>query len=290
MKKTSLLCAATAATLLAAPAGALAKGTVIAGPVKAKGYKLSLTATDGGSKDSLIVSAVKSAGGSQQTHSWTFDGPKVTVKGASASIKGSLGRYGAINAKVRTTSGAKGAVPPGCVGTPGSARKGTLTGKTKLVLDSTFFKTVKPKNVKAQVIKAGKLECAATGGGTDGNGLMLTSTADSADGTLTVSVAKTGKHVTQTVMRSDDPAATAPASVLHVVTAGTGESGLHAAADLQNASAPAAGPFLLGQLAFAGTPMGDMATGTISGDFAAKFDSIGQQRLPEGTDAILMQH
>jgi hypothetical protein len=289
MKKTSLLCAATAATLLAAPAGALAKGTVVAGPVKVKGYSLTLTAMDGG-RDSLLISAVKSAGGSQQSHSWTFGGPKVTVKGGSATIKGSLGRYGSINAKVHATKSAKGAVPPGCVGTPGSARKGTLTGKTKLVLDATFFKTVKPKHVKAQVIKAGKLECAATGGGTDGKGLMLSSTAEGADGTLTVSVAKTGSRVTQTVMRSDDPAATAPASVFHIITAGTGESGLHAASDLQNASAPAAGPFLLGQLAFAGTPMGDMATGTISGDFAAKFDSIGQQRLPEGTDAILMQH
>ena len=78
--------------------------------------------------------------------------------------------------------------------------------------------------------------------------------------------------------------------MLHVITAGTGASGLHASPDLQNASAPAAGPFLLGQLAFAGTSMGEMATGTISGDFAAKFDSIGQQWLPEGTDAILMQH
>jgi hypothetical protein len=289
MKKTSLLCAATAASLLAAPAGALAKGTVIAGPVKVKGYSLTLTAMDGG-RDSLLVNAVKSGGGSSQSHSWTFDGPKVTVKGASATIKGSLGRYGSINAKVRTTKSAKGIVPPGCTGTPGSARKGTMAGKTKLVLDSTFFKTVKPKNVKAQLIKAGKLECAATGGGTDSKGLMLSSTADSPDGTLTVSVSKTGSRVTQTVMRTDDPAVTAPASVFHLITANTGDAGLHAAADLQNASAPAAGPFLLGQLAFAGTPMGEMATGTISGDFAAKFDSIGQQWLPEGTDAILMRH
>jgi hypothetical protein len=289
MKKTSLLCAATAASLLAAPAGALAKGTVTAGPIKAKGYSITLTAMDGG-RDSLLVNAVKSAGGSQQLHSWTFSGPKVTVKGGSATIKGSLGRYGSINAKVRTTKSAKGTLPPGCTGTPGSARKGTLAGKTKLVLDSTFFKTVKPKNVKAQIIKAGKLECAATGGGTNGKGLMLSGTADSADGTLTVSVVKAGSRVTQTVMRSDDPAATAPASVFHMITANTGESGLHAASDLQNASAPAAGPFLLGQLAFAGEPMGSMATGTISGDFAAKFDSIGQQQLPEGTDAILMQH
>ena len=288
MKKTSLLCAATAATLLAAPAGALAKGTVIAGPVKAKGYSLTLTATDSGT-DSLLVSAVRSAGGSQQSHSWSFTGATVTVKGAAATIKGSLGRYGSINAKVRATRSGKGVLPSGCVGKPGSVRTGTLAGKTKLVLDSTFFKTVKPKHVKAQIIKAGKLECSATGGAGDGKGLMLSSTAESAEGTLTVSVVKSGSHVTQTVMRSDDPAATAPASVFHVITASTGESGLHAADDLQNASAPAAGPFLLGQLAFAGAPMGQMATGTISGDFAAKFDSIGQQWLPDGNDAILMR-
>ena len=288
MKKTSLLCAATAATLLAAPAGALAKGTVIAGPMKVKGYSLSLTATDGAS-DSLIVSALKKSGGSQQMHSWSFTGTKVTVKGSSATIKGSLGRYGSINAKVKATGSAKGVVPPGCTGTAGSVRKGALAGKTKLVLDSTFFKTVKPKGLKAQILKAGKLNCGG-GGSTDSHGLILTSSAEGADGTLTVSVVKTGSKVSQTVTRMDTATATAPASVFHMITATTGEDGLHAAPDLQNASAPAAGPFLLGQLAFAGEPLGTMATGTISGDFAAKFDSIGQQWLPEGTDAILMQH
>jgi hypothetical protein len=288
MHRSSLLCAATAATaLLVAPAGALAAGTVIAGPVKVKGYALTITATDAAT-DSLSVTAVKSAGGSQQLHSWTFKGAKVTLKGATATIKGSLGRYGAINAKVRGAGKVKGRVPAGCTGNPGSARKGTLAGKTKLVLDSTFFKTVKPKAVKAQILKAGKLECGG-GGSTDSKGLMLMSSVDGPDGMLSVSVVKTGPHVTQTVTRMDPAASTAPASVLHMITAATGESGLHASSDLQNASAPAAGPFLLGQLAFAGTPMGTMSTGTISGDFAAKFDSIGQQWLPEGNDAMLMQ-
>lgn len=287
MNKTSLLCAATAATLLAAPAGAFAKGTVIAGPLKAKGYNLTITATDG-SSDSLAVTAVKTQGTGTQMHSWSFSGAKVAVNGATATIKGNLGRYGKIKAKLRTTGKTRGVVPKGCTGNPGSARKGTLTGATKLVLDSTFFKTVKPKAVKAQILKAGKLDCAP---GTPGStsGLILTSTADTADGTLMVSVVKTGSTVTQTVMRSDDPAKTAPASVFHLITGRAGEAGLHAAPDLQNASAPAAGPFLLGQLAFAGEPMGTMATGQITGDFAAKFDSIGQQALPDENDAILMQ-
>jgi hypothetical protein len=290
MNRTSLLCAVSAASaLLVAPASALAAGSVIAGPVKAKGYTLTITATDAGAADSLSVTAVKRAGGSQQLHSWSFTGAKVTIKGATATIKGSLGRYGAINAKVKGAGKVKGIVPAGCTGTAGSASKGTLVGKTKLVLDSTFFKTVKPKSVKAQIIRAGKLDCTTGGGGSTGqHGLMLMSTLQNDAGTLSVSVNKAGSKVTQTVMRTDAPATAAPASVFHMISATTGESGLNAAPDLQNASAPATGPFLTGQLAFAGTPMGTMATGTVSGDFAAKFDSIGEQRLPEGTDGMLI--
>lgn len=289
MLKTPILCVATAA-LLIAPAAASAKGTVTAGPIKAKGYGLTITATDGGARDSLSITALKTAGRSQQMHAWTFrNGIKVAVSGGKATIKGSLGRYGKIDARVASAGRSR----RGACGS--TYRSGTLTGRTKLVLDTTFFHTVKPKSVPARVITPARKSCpAGDGGGGQGggetptpqHGLMLSSTA----GPLTISVVKTGSHVTQTVMRNDPAADTAPAEVFHSITASTGPAGLHAAPDLQSASAPATGAFLLGQLAFAGTPMGDMATGTISGDYAAKFDSIGQQWLPEGTEAILMRH
>jgi hypothetical protein len=293
MTRTSLLAASAAATaLLAAPGAALASGTVTAGPIKAKGYTLTLTAGDNGANDYLAVSAFRSSGGSYQMHSWTFRGAKVAVKGATATIKGNLGRYGKLDAKVRTSGGPiKGSVPAGCKGKPGSARRGLLTGN-KLVLDTTFFRTLKLAHVKAQIVKAGKIDCSGPGSGGSGGGsagsLMLMSSVAGADGQLTFSVLKTGSTVQQIVSRSDAAAATAPATVVHMISARTGASGLTAASDLSSATAPAAGPFLTGTFAFAGTPMGTMATGSASGGFAARFDSIGTQALPDGTDAMLM--
>jgi hypothetical protein len=289
MNRYSMAAGLAAVAALAVPTAAQAAGTLVAGPVKAKGYAVTITATDG-SSDTMSVNAVKRSGGSLQMHSWSFStGVKVTIKGAKATLKGSLGRYGKIDARVSAGRKAAGTVPAGCTGKPGSARKGKLTGRTKLVLDTTFFKTLAPKSMPAQLLKAGTLDCSGGGGKTPEGGLTLMSSADDAAGQLMVNVAKVGEKVTQTVMRMDAAAATAPASVMHMITASTGASGLNAASDLSQASAPAAGPFLTGQLAFAGEPMGTMAMGTMTGDFAAKFDSIGTQRLPEDNDAMLMR-
>jgi hypothetical protein len=71
--------------------------------------------------------------------------------------------------------------------------------------------------------------------------------------------------------------------------ANTGASGLDAAGDNSTAKVTGAGPFLGGTLSFDGEPMGSMASGTVSGDLVAKFDSIGSQSLPAGNDAMLMQ-
>lgn len=290
-RNSSMLVAALAATgLLTLPAGALAAGTVIAGPVKVKGYSVSLTATDAKAGDGLSVFAVKSSGGSQQTHSWSFKGVAVTVKGSRAAIKGNLGAYGKVNAKVVAPRKVKGVAPPGCKGTAGTVRKGTMNGATKLVLDSSFFRTVAPKGLPAQIAQAGKLDCSGAGGGTGGGsaaGLMLMSSATTAGGQLMVNIVKQGTKVSQTVMRTDKPAG--GASVFHMISAKAGGSGLAAAGDLGSATAAAAGPFLSGTLSFTGEPMGTMASGTISGDFAARFDSIGTQSLPAGNDGMLMQ-
>ena len=291
-RNSSMLVAALAATgLLTLPAGALAAGTVIAGPVKVKGYSVSLTATDAKAGDGLSVFAVKSSGGSQQMHSWSFTGVAVTVKGSKATIKGDLGAYGKVNAKVVASRKVKGAVPPGCKGTAGTVRKGTMKGATKLVLDASFFRTFAPKKLPAQIAQAGKLDCSGAGGGTGGggpaSGLMLMSSATTAGGQLMVNIVKQGTTISQTVMRTDKPAN--GASVFHMISARAGASGLAAAGDLGSATAAAAGPFLSGTLSFTGEPMGTMASGTIAGDFVARFDSIGAQSLPAGNDGMLMQ-
>lgn len=293
MSRTTLLIAAAAATgVLAAPTAAMAAGTVVAGPFKAKGYTLNVTASDG-SSDSLSVMASKKKGATQQIHMWSFENPKVTVKGSKATLKGSFGSFGTINAKVNATKKAKGKVPAGCTGKPGSVRSGKMTGKTRLVLDSSYFKTVKPKSIPGQILKAGKLDCSGAGGGGNGSGggtaggTSLTSTVSDATGQLMVSMSKTGSKVTQTVMRM--PTAKPGASVSHMIIGTTGADGLNASDDLSSATAKAAGGYLTGALSFAGESMGTMATGTVSGNFAAAFDSIGTQRLPEGNDGILMR-
>jgi hypothetical protein len=290
--RSPILLAAVAATsvVLAAPAMASAAGSsVVAGPLKVKGYTLTLSATDGGASDSFAVSAIKTSGQSSQMHTWSFSsGVDVKIGSGKATIKGSLGKYGSVNATVNAGRAGKGAVPKGCTGTTGSTRLGTLGGATKLVLDTTFFKTVNVKKAKAQIVSGGTLKCSG-GPSTATKGLMLTHSAEGPDGTTMLSIMKDGGKVTQMAMRTDTASATAPASVLHMITATTGASGLDAAGDLSTAKAAAAGPFFSGSLSFSGTPSGGMATGTLSGDFTAKFDSIPAFTPAAGADAMLMQ-
>jgi hypothetical protein len=59
---------------------------------------------------------------------------------------------------------------------------------------------------------------------------------------------------------------------------------------MTSATAKAAGAFLAGSLSFTGEPRGSMSMGTLSGDFAAKFDSIGTLPVAAGgPDAMLRQ-
>lgn len=288
MNRISTLFAAAAATgLLAAPATALAAdSSIVAGPLKVKGYDVSITATDSGASDSFGIMAIKKSGKSTQMHMWSFTGVAVSVKGAKATIKGSLGAFGKVDAKISAGAKARTGVPAGCTGSGGSARKGTMTGKSKFALDKTFFKTVAPKALKAQIIQGGKLDCTGSKTPTSTSGLTLMSSTTGGD-SLMVSITKQGGKVFQQVMRNDAPAGSA--SVMHMINAETGASGLEAAGDLSTAKAAGVSPFLTGTLSFEGEPMSGMASGTVSGDFAAKFDSIGTQKLPEGNDAMLME-
>jgi hypothetical protein len=284
--------AATAAAVLAVPALASAASvpTLVAGPFKAKGYTITLTATDGGAADTFGVDATKTAGGSTQMHAWSFgSGVKVSIKGGKATIKGRLGRYGQVDATLNAGGPKRGTLPKGCKGTAGTSRAGTLTGKATLSLDTTFFKTQKPKRLKAQILTGGDLTCGATQPDA-AKGLMLSLPGDGAAGSTMVTVSKAAGRVSQMAMSNEDQAATAPASVFHMIMATTGASGLDAAADLTTAKAPAAGPFLSGTLSFAGEAAGaTMASGTASGDFTAKFDVIKPFTVPAGATAMLMQ-
>ena len=95
--------------------------------------------------------------------------------------------------------------------------------------------------------------------------------------------------VTQQAMRMDDEAATAPASIMHAISAPGAAAAFSPSADLGSATGAGASPFFSGAFTFAGEPMGTMSMGTLSGDLAARFDSIGTQAIAAGgPDAMLM--
>lgn len=286
-----LAAAGAAAALLATPALASAASvpTVVAGPLKAKGYNITLTATDGGAADTFGIDATKVSGGSTQMHSWSFgSGVKVSIKGGKATIKGSLGKYGKVNATLKAGGATKGALPKGCTGTAGTTRAGTLAGTSSFTLDSTFFRTVKPKALKGQILVGGDITCGVKQP-QGGKGLTLSLPGDGAADSTMVTVSEADGQVSQMAMNSEDQAATAPATVFHMIMAKAPASGLDTAADLTTAKAAAAGPFLSGTLSFAGEAAGaTMASGTASGDFTAKFDVIKPFTVPAGATAMLM--
>jgi hypothetical protein len=293
MHRRFTICASMAvAAVVAAPAApAIAAGTVVGGPVKLKGYSMSVVASDAATGDRFSVSAVRTSGKSQQSHSWSFPGVAVSIQGAKATIKGSLGRYGAVDLKAKTGAATKGLVPKGCTGKAGKTRRGTLSGKLKAVLDATFFKTFAPKKMPAAISTASTLKCTGQGNPTF-KGLLLTSSLAgpaAGGGSLQLTIARVGNRVQQTMFRTEDATVTAPANVFHVISATTGAAGLTAAADLSSATAAAASPFLSGSLSFAGAPSATTSSGKITGDFTGRFDSIGAQSLPSGTSALLLK-
>ena len=180
-----------------------------------------------------------------------------------------------MNLKLSGARAAKGSVPAGCTGNPGTTRRGTLTGSFKLVADSGYFRTVSARSLRGTASVGGSIRCdGATSGvpsaGTGAAGgpmLMLTKS----DGGAMFTFSATAKA--QSAMVMDDAATTAPAQIMHMISAdGPG---------LKGTSVPGISPFIGGTGAFSGD-----VSGTLGGDLTAKFDSIGPVRV-EG-DATLM--
>jgi hypothetical protein len=284
----SLAALAAGAAVLAVPAVASASGpTVVAGPIKAKGYKLTLTATNG----SLGLMLDRASGRAHQMHSYSFS-QGVKVKASkdlrTATVKASLGRYGAVKLKLTGAAALKrGKVPAGCTGSAGKGRAGTLRGKLSFAADGgSYFGTIKAKSLKGQVLKAGKLSCSGgTTGGDQAKGTVLSRIRQTPAGMVMLSVVRSGGAVTQQVMRTDDAASSAPASVFHMITAPASAGSFTTETDLSSARVTGASPFLSGTLAFtADSVFSGIATGTASGDLAARFDSIGALSLTEGSE------
>jgi hypothetical protein len=275
---------AAGAAILALPAAASAAGpTVVAGPVKVKDYKMTVVASGG----SLSVSLNRTAGKATQTHLYsTAQGVKVKIPGslASGSVKAPLGPLGSVALQLRATGPLRSSgVPKGCTGTGGRSRAGVLTGKLSLKADGgRYFGTIKAKSMKAQVIKGGTLDCTPSGTpGKTPHATTLTRAQTNGSEMTTFSAVKQAGKVTQSAMRMDDPAATAPVQVMHLISAPGGA--FDVASDLSSASVTGSGPFLGGSLAFTSdSAYGSGAVGSATGDLVARFDPIGNVSLTAG--------
>jgi hypothetical protein len=273
--------AALAAAALAIPATAQAETTLIAGPLKVRDYQMQVLGTDA-AKDSVTIMFSRPSGASNQMHMYTFaDGATVTP----TSISASLGRYGSIKLRLGGARAAKGAVPAGCTGTPGTTKTGMLSGALRFAAGDSYFKTVTASKLKGTAMSGGSLRCESERGGRGGAGagaqeqtLMVTQM-DGAAMTLFTATAQG-----QTAMRSDDPAATAPASVMHMISA-EGD-GLQVSGGGAAATVPAIGPFLGGTATFTGEPYPGGAFGELGGNLVAHFDVIGDVAF--SGDATLM--
>lgn len=287
MKKTSMFL--TSALLLAVPASASAATTISAGPLKLRnGYQGHIIAIDNGKKDSLTVSVATTKKKGMQSHSWSFsEGINVT----STSIRGSLGKYGRVNLRLRNAKTlTKRKLSKGCTGKIGKSRYGQLTGTFSLKADSNFFKTIKSKRLTAMVIGANsKIKCTGTGtgdaGGGDGTGVgntgpMLTLHRTDDAGSLFFRATPSD----QMAMITEPAEKTKPASVTHMAT------GVGTGLILQGGGAQVPGlkQFITGSGTFTGLPgsSGPVIAGVLSGNLAVPFDSFGRVAL-EG-DATLM--
>ncbi len=260
-----LLTGAALAAVLAIPAAAQADTTLMAGPLKVRDYRMTIVGNDG-ARDSLTVMFHRAAGRASQMHTYAFtQGVKVTP----TSIAGSLGRYGAVRLKLAGARAGKAAVPAGCTGSPGTTKRGTMTGSFKLVADTTYFRTVTARKLAGSASSGGELTCSANEGGAAAGGPMLMLNRQDGGAMTMLMARKDG----QTVMRTEDPAATAPAAIAHMITAEG--AALQHAGDFSSATVTGLSPFLTGSGAFAGQSYGTGAFGTLSGDLTARFDSVG---------------
>jgi hypothetical protein len=161
------------AALAASPAAASAAGTVSGGPVRAAGgQSVTLHAVDA-RKDTLTIALDRGTAANGETEVLMFTtGVRVTVGRGSAAIKGTLGRRGSVDLRLRNVRSERGAkLPEGCTGSKGITHSGRLEGKLRLRLANG--KTVTIRSFPASTYVGGNLRCdrdrTPTGDGGDGS-------------------------------------------------------------------------------------------------------------------------
>lgn len=174
--KLRTLIAVVAAAAAVLPATAGAAGTVDGGPVKvAGGHTVMLHATDAKQDRLTIVVGRGTVANGQDDIVAVERGVRVTVRGGSATIKGSLGTRGKVDLRLqgaRKDSGRK--LPKGCTGTPKATYGGRLVGLLELRLPNGKKVRIRSLPASSQV-GGGPIECPdrddrRKGDGGDGDG------------------------------------------------------------------------------------------------------------------------
>jgi hypothetical protein len=278
--KSRLIAVGAVAAALTLPAAASAAGTISGGPAKAGGYDVSLTATDG-KKDSLtiILERGTQARGENVVLSFTR-GVKVTVRGSTATIKGTLGSHGSVDLRLQGAGAArKGKLPKGCTGSPGTSRTGRLVGKLRLRLPEGRFVTIRSLPGSSNI--GADLECRSTddrpggdgeGGNGDGDGEpRLMASGDSEGVTFSFMAQKRSLTLSRITPPQRDRGTTV--SVVNSVHA-TGSNLLKVAGGGSSATVSAAGAFTGTGLFNATMNTGSMAMGPLTGNMRVKLAGV----------------
>ncbi len=281
--------AATLFAVISAGAAQAAPAALNAGPVKVHGYQMLMSTSQQAGSLSLQVSLVRTTRSSTQQHTYTFPLKPGTLKTAgnlgSATLKtGQLGGFGSIT--MRLVHAGKLTKVKTC-GVTAQARRGTLSGSLRLVLDKTFFRTVSVKAMPATVSRSGGSGSCQTGQQPTkpaGGSLMLSaSTAGPPASTFLVAKGASGP----TTVMSTQNEQVGQVRIAHLLIATLSGSVITAASDLSTAhiNGEAARPLFGGIADFASAAPAlaagkcTMAFGKLFGTLSAYFDSIGNRSI-----------
>lgn len=276
--------------ILLVPVGAAQAGTyttpasksLFFGPVKVKGYTLTGSAYSQ-TKGSFLYISLEGRG---QRHQYTFSkGLSVRANSSlsSGSVKANLGKFGQLrltfapNHKRVTIKPFK-----GCTGGKSYSRTGLARGGsgTHLVLDHSYFRTLKLARVRATLSSDAKLKCKSSGGGG-------TPSPQSPSRSLTAFSEKVQASFRGGKKASAQISVTTAPNVTHELTATGPPSSFSVASDAKSATVKGFGSRLTGTGNYNADSVYDGgSSGKLNGDLVAHFDSIGAKKI-SGFDASL---
>lgn len=294
MKRTILIACALVAAL-AVPATASAARTITTAPVKvAGGYQVSLMATDG-DEDRLIITMQHGTWADGQSDVLQFTrGVRVTIKGASVSVKGTLGSRGSVDLRLRGARiNPKAKLPKGCTGKRATTLTGRLEGKLRLKLPNGKFVTIRSFPGATMIQSGSDLKCTSPGVGDGGDGgdggsgdgeprLMLNTMADGVN--VTFIAEKRSLMLTRSSQDQRDGRATV--SAFTTVTA-SGSNLLTVSGGGARAAVRSAGRFTGSGEFTATVSSGSYATGPLTGSLQVRLQGASTVAIA-GDDAILL--